>query len=92
MRTEREATERTISLAELHLAQQEERIERQKKLIASLEADGHAELAQTARHLLSEMAVLHGQMYDDLKQAEARLAARESNTVVTILSRAADLG
>lgn len=77
MRTASEATERTIQLAELHVAQQEERIERQKKLIASLEADGHAEMAQAARQLLTDMAILLANMDDDLTQAEARLTARE---------------
>lgn len=77
MRTAREATERTIRLAKLHVAQQEERIKRQKKLIASLEADGHAEMAQAARQLLTDMAILLANMDDDLTQAEARLTARE---------------
>jgi hypothetical protein len=39
---------------------------RQKKLIATLEADGHAELARIAGDLLSDMATLLGRMYDDL--------------------------
>jgi hypothetical protein len=39
----------TINLAELHIVQQESRIERQEKLIESLEADGHAAMAHDAR-------------------------------------------
>jgi hypothetical protein len=77
MRTAREATERTIRLAELHLAQQEARIEQQKRLIWSLEADGHAEMARDARQLLGEMAILLGRMEDELAQAQERLLARE---------------
>jgi hypothetical protein len=77
MRTAREVTERTIHLAELHIAQQEARMERQKKLIESLEADGHADMAEAARHLLSEMAVLLARMHDELAQAQGRLIARE---------------
>jgi hypothetical protein len=79
MRTAQEATERTIRIAELHLAQQEERIERQKRLIASLEADGHTEMAQTARQLLMDMTVLLANMDDDLAQAEARWVARAAS-------------
>jgi hypothetical protein len=77
MPTAREATERTIRLADLHLLQQEARIERQKQLIWSLEADGHAELARDARQLLGEMTLLLGRMQDELAQAEERLMARE---------------
>ena len=77
MRTAREATERTIQLAELHVAQQEERIERQKRLITSLEVDGHMEMADAARQLLTEMAILLACMQDDLGQAQERLIARE---------------
>jgi hypothetical protein len=76
MRTAKEAAEHTMRLAELHLAQQEERIERQKRLITSLEADGHTEMAQTARQLLMDMTVLLANMDDDLAQAEARWVAR----------------
>jgi hypothetical protein len=78
MRTAQEATERTIRLAELHLAQQEERIERQKRLVASLEADGHTEMAQKARQLLVDMTVLLANMDDDLAHAEARWIARKA--------------
>ena len=78
MRTAREATERTIGLSELHIVQQEARIERQKQLIWSLEADGHLELAQNARQLLTEMKILLGRMQDDLSQAEKRLIGREA--------------
>jgi hypothetical protein len=66
MRTAREATERTIRLAELHLVQQEVRIERQRELISLLDADGHVELARNARQLLAEMTILLDQMQDDL--------------------------
>lgn len=79
MRTAQEATERTIRLAELHLAQQEERIERQRRLIASLEADGHIEMAQKARQLLTDMTVLLANMDEDLAQAEARWMARKAS-------------
>jgi hypothetical protein len=79
MRTAQEATERTIRLAELHLAQQEERIERQRRLIASLEADGHIEMAQKARQLLMDMTVLLANMDEDLAQAEARWMARKAS-------------
>src|SRR5215831_300013 len=37
----RQAAERTMRLAEQHVAQQEQRIEQQKNLISSLEVDGH---------------------------------------------------
>jgi len=57
MRTTREATERTIRLAGLHLVQQEARIERQRQLIWSLEADGHVDLARDARQLLTGSAI-----------------------------------
>jgi predicted translin family RNA/ssDNA-binding protein len=77
MRTAREATERTIRLAELHVAQQEARVEQQKRLIATLEADGHTELANTAYQLLTEMTILLARMRDGLAHAEARLMARE---------------
>jgi hypothetical protein len=77
MRTVREAAEHTMRLAEQHLAAQEERIERQMRLIASLEADGHTELAQAARQLLVDMADLLATMQDDLAQAEARWMAQE---------------
>jgi cytochrome P450 len=80
MRTAKEAAEHTMRLAELHLAQQEERIERQKKLIASLEADGHTEVAQAARQLLMDMFVLLANMDDDRAEAEARwMAQRVAN-------------
>jgi hypothetical protein len=79
MRTAQEATERTMRLAEQHLAQQEERIDRQKRLIASLEADGHTRLAQAARQLLVDMAILLATMDDDLALAEARWIAHKSN-------------
>jgi hypothetical protein len=79
MRTAREATGRTIRLAALHIAQQEERIERQKSLIASLEAAGHTELAQAARQILTDMTVLLANMKDDLAQAEARRMTREGS-------------
>jgi hypothetical protein len=79
MRTAKEAAEHTMRLAELHLAQQEERIERQKRLITSLEADDHTELAQAARQLLVDMAVLLATMDDDLAQAEARWIAAKAN-------------
>jgi hypothetical protein len=80
MRTAQEATERTIRIAELHLAQQEERIERQKRLIASLEADGHTEMAQAARQLLMDMLVLLANMDDDFAEAKARwIAQRATN-------------
>ena len=75
--TAREATERAIRLAELHLAQQEARIERQRQLVWSLEADGHAALARDARRLLGEMTVLFGRMQEELMQAEARLRGRD---------------
>ncbi|MGC2076813.1 MAG: hypothetical protein WA728_12410 [Xanthobacteraceae bacterium] len=68
-------------LAEQHLAQQEERIERQKRLIASLKEDGHTEMAQAARQLLMQMAVLLAIMDDDLAQAEARWIAQKANAV-----------
>src|SRR5690242_2214975 len=42
MRTAREATENTIRLAELHITEQEIRIERQQQLIAALESKGCA--------------------------------------------------
>jgi hypothetical protein len=76
MRTAREAAEHTMRLAEQHLAEQEERIERQKRLITSLEADGHTELAQAARQLLVDMATLLATMQDDLALAEARWMAK----------------
>lgn len=78
MPTLREATERTIRLANLHLVQQESRIERQRRLIWSLEADGHVDMARDARQLLTEMTVLLGRMQDELTQAEARLISRDS--------------
>jgi hypothetical protein len=65
------------SVAELHIAQQEARIEQQKALISSLEADDHAEMAQAARQLLREMTDLLARMHDELKDAQARLSARE---------------
>jgi arginine repressor len=76
MRNAREATEHTIRLSKLHIAQQETRIERQKELIASLEADGHADTARDARRLLTEMNILLTRMEDDLSLAEKRLADR----------------
>jgi hypothetical protein len=80
MRTAKEAAEHTMRLAELHLAQQEERIERQKRLIASLEADDHTEMAQAARQLLMDMLVLLANMDDDFAEAKARwLAQRAAN-------------
>jgi hypothetical protein len=45
----------------------------------SLEADGHTEMAQTARRLLMDMTVLLANMDDDLAQAEARWAARAAS-------------
>ena len=74
----RKATERTMRLAELHVAQQEARIERQRELISSLEADGHVYLARGARQLLVEMTILLGQMHDDWKLAQARMKAWET--------------
>ena len=71
------ATGRTMRLAELHVAQQEARIERQKELITSLEADGHVHLAQDARQILVDMTILLGQMHDDLMLAQARMKAWE---------------
>jgi hypothetical protein len=79
MRTAREATERTIRLAELHLVQQEVRIERQRELISLLDADGHVELARNARQLLAEMTILLDQMQDDLTQAETRMKAWQAD-------------
>lgn len=67
------ATERTIRLAKLHIAQQENRIERQIQLIAELEADGHIETTREARQLLKEMNIFLARMEDDLSQAEQRL-------------------
>jgi hypothetical protein len=78
MRTTKEATERSIRLAELHLVQQQARIERQRQLIWSLEADGHVDLARDARQLLTEMTALLGRMQNELTQAEARLIGREA--------------
>jgi hypothetical protein len=77
MRTAKEAAEHTMRLAELHLAQQEQRTERQKRLIASLEADGHTEVAQAARELLMDMFALLANMDDDRAKAEARWMAQE---------------
>jgi hypothetical protein len=79
MRTAREATERTIRLAELHLVQQEVRIERQRELISLLDADGHVELARNARQLLAEMTILLDLMQDDLMQAETRMKAWQAD-------------
>jgi hypothetical protein len=59
----------------LHLVQQEVRIERQRELISSLDADGHVELARNARQLLGEMTILLDLMQDDLMQAETRMKA-----------------
>ena len=74
----RKATERTMRLADLHVAQQEARIERQRELISSLEADGHVYLARDARQLLVEMTILLGRMHDDWMLAQARMKARET--------------
>ena len=76
MRTPREATERTIKLAKQHIAQQESRIEQQQQLLASLESEGHTDMANAARQLLDEMMILLARMHDDLNQAEARLKAQ----------------
>lgn len=71
--------ERTIKLADQHIARQEHRIERQKRLISSLESDGHLELAQAARQLLREMTDLLARMHDELREAKGRLNDRDSS-------------
>jgi hypothetical protein len=68
-----------MRLAELHVAQQEARIERQREMISSLEADGHLHLAQDARQILVEMTLLLGQMHDDWMLAQARMKAWETH-------------
>lgn len=66
-----------MRLADLHIAQQEDRIERQKRLITLLEVDGHTDMAVTARQVLTEMTILLAQMQDDLARAEERLMGRK---------------
>ena len=72
-RTPQEATEHTIRVAKLHIVQQEARIERQTRLIGSLEADGHTETAREAHRLLAQMNSLLARMENDLSLAEKRL-------------------
>ena len=72
-RTPQEATEHTIRVAKLHIVQQETRIERQTRLIASLEADGHTDAAREGHQLLREMISLLTRMENDLSLAEKRL-------------------
>lgn len=80
-RTLQDATERTIRIAKLHIVQQEARIERQERLIASLEADGHIDMVREARQLLTEMNSLLARMQNDLALAEKRL--QELPTLMT---------
>lgn len=72
-RTWQEATEHTIRVAKRHIAEQETRIERQERLIASLEADGHTDTAREGHQLLTEMHSLLARMENDLSLAEKRM-------------------
>lgn len=79
MRSPDKATEHTIRLGKQHVTEQEARIERQKKLVASLEAHGQVGLAQAARQLLTLMIDLLETMRDDVAQAKERLEDRRAH-------------
>jgi uncharacterized protein YhaN len=55
------------------IVQQEDRIERQKEVIAALENDGHEAMAKDAQRLLGEMLIRLARMYGDLTQAQKRV-------------------
>ena len=73
MLTAREAALQTVLMAELHVIQQEARIELQRDLIGSLSKGGHETMLQDAHRLLAEMDGLLAQMNDSLARAEERL-------------------
>ena len=73
MLTAREAALQTVLMAELHVIQQEARIERQRDLIRSLSKGGHETMLQDAHRLLAEMEGLLAVMNDSLARAEERL-------------------
>ena len=70
-RTPQEATEHTIRVAKRHVVEQETRIERQIRLIASLEAYGHTDMVGEAHQLLAEMNSLLARMTEDPVKAKA---------------------
>jgi hypothetical protein len=59
-------------MAELHVIQQEARIERQEDLIRALSKDGHEGMLQEAHRLPAEMERLLAVMNDSLARAETR--------------------
>ena len=73
MLTAREAALQTVLMAELHVIQQEARIERRRDLVRSLSKGGHETMLQDAHRLLAEMDGLLAQMNDSLARAEERL-------------------
>jgi len=50
-----EVGERTVDLAQWQIAQQEERVARQRALVKALERDGHQKVAREARQFLQQM-------------------------------------
>lgn len=67
------AAERTARRVPEHIAEQRERIERQRALIAQLEADGHTgAILLQARDLLKTMLEMLEQMLTERRNAEAR--------------------
>jgi hypothetical protein len=64
--TPEDAARRTASSADRRIIQQEDRIERQKEVIAALKNDGHEAMVKDAQRLLGEMLVRLARMYSDL--------------------------
>jgi hypothetical protein len=67
-----------LSMALRHVAEGEKRVARQAMLIAGLDRDGHAELAVTARALLTTLETSLQLARDDLSrfEKEARRSGR----------------
>jgi hypothetical protein len=75
--------EHTVALGERHVAEQQQRIARQRQLIAELKADGHAEAVAQAEWLLREMEAFAAQAEWDLAAARERVRAEQERAPAT---------
>jgi hypothetical protein len=67
------AAEDSLALGELHILEQEGRIERQEKLIAQFENERQAAFANKARGVLMEMYAMLESMKRDVASARERV-------------------
>ena len=65
-----------LAQARHHVAQGEEHVARQTRLVAELERDGHD--AGEARRLLAQFIVMQSMHIDDCKRLEAELSNEET--------------